>query len=326
MQARRIIGWSLAGMVILLVLVVCCGVLFLRCRYFANYASSKIVESVNEATGGRTEIRNLDFDLSTLTAHLYDVTVHGTEAANQAPLLHLDRLTVGLKIQSVLQRKITLSELLIEHPEVNLLVGANGKSNLPQPPPSQSSSSTSVFDLAVRHALLTQGEVSYNDKKTPLDADLHDLDVDVHFDPLTTRYSGSQAYDKGHLRYAEFQPLPHDLNATFSATPSGFSLDSAKLKVASSTLSLRAKLTDYTQPTVDGSYEVNLHTQDFAGMSHSMAATGDVLLRGDLHYANSGNQPLLQTLSLNGQIASEVLTAVSPDARLALRKFQGSFQ
>ena len=327
MRARRIIGWSLAGLAILLLVAAGGGILFLRTRYFAKYALSKIVEDVNETTGGRTEIRNLDFDLSTLTAHLYDVTVHGTEAANQAPLLHLDRLTVGLKIQSVLQRKITLSELLIEHPEVNLLVGPDGKSNLPQRRPSQSSSSsTSVFDLAVRHALLTRGEVSYNDKKTPLDADLHDLNVDVHFDPLTTRYSGSLAYDNGHLRYAEFQPLPHDLNATFSATPSGFSLDSAKLKVASSTLSLRAKLTDYAQPTVDGSYEVSLHTQDFAGMSHSMAATGDVLLRGDLHYANSGNQPLLQSLSLNGQIASEVLTAVSPDARLELRKLQGSFQ
>src|ERR1700683_3987303 len=257
MRARRIIGWSLAGLVILIVLVVCCGVLFLRSRYFANYALNKIVESVNEATEGKTEIGNLDFDLSTLTAHLYSVTVHGTEAANQAPLLHVDKLTVGLKIQSVLRRKITLSELLIEHPEVNLLVGSNSKSNLPQPPPSRSSgaSDSSVFDLAVRHALLSRGEVSYNDKKTPLDADLHDLDVDVHFDPLTTRYSGSLAYDNGHLRYAEYGPLPHDLNATFSATPSGFSLDSAKLRVASSTLSLRAKLTDYAQPTVDGSYE-----------------------------------------------------------------------
>src|SRR3984885_1232960 len=157
MRARRIIGWSLAGSAVLLLVAAGGGVLFLRSRYFANYALGKIVESVNEATGGRTEIRGLDFNLSTLTAHLYDVTVHGTEAANQAPLLHVDKLTVGLKIQSVLRRKITLSELLIEHPEVNLLVGANGKSNLPQRRPSQSSSSTSVFDLAVRHALLTQG-------------------------------------------------------------------------------------------------------------------------------------------------------------------------
>lgn len=326
MRTRRIIGWSSAGLVIFLLLAAGGGVLFLRSHYFANYALGKIVEYVDEDTGGRTEIRNLDFSLSTLTARLYGVTIHGTEAANQPPLLHVDKLTVGLKIQSVLRRKITLSELLIEHPEVNLLIDSKGRSNLPQPPPSKSSSGTSVFDLAVRHALLSRGDISYNDKKTPLEADLHDLDVNVHFDPLTTRYSGSLAYDNGHLRYAEYQSLPHDLNATFSATPSGFSLDSAKLKVAASTISLRAKLGDYANPSVDGNYEASLHTQDFADMSPSMVPAGDVLLQGDLHYANSGNQPLLQSLSINGQIASEALTAVSADARLELKKLHGSYQ
>jgi translocation and assembly module TamB len=326
MQARRIVGWSLADLVILLLLAAGGGVLFLRSHYFAEYALSKIVDNVNQATGGRTEIRRLDFDLSTLTAHLYDVTVHGSEAANRAPLLHVDKLTVGLKIQSVLQRKVTLSELLIEHPDVNLLVNSDGRSNLPRPPPSQGSSNTSVFDLAVRHALLSRGEVSYNDKKTPLDADLRDLNVEVHFEPLTTRYSGSLAYANGHLRYAEYEPLRHDLSATFSATPSGFSLDSAKLKVASSSLSLRAKVSDYVHPSVDGTYEANLHTQDFAGLSPAMTPAGDVLLRGDLHYANSGNQPLLQSLSLSGQIAGDVLTAVSADAHLELKKLRGSYR
>jgi translocation and assembly module TamB len=326
MRSRRIISWTLAGAAILLLIAGGGGILFLRSRYFAGYALDKIVESVNQATGGRTEIRDLDFDLSTLTAHLYDVTVHGTEPPDLSPLLHIDKLTVGLKIQSALQRKITLSELLIEHPEVNLRVSSDGKSNLPQIPASQSSSNRSVFDLAVRHALLSRGEISYNDKQTPLDADLHDLGIDVHFDPSTTRYSGSLTYDNGRLRYAQYQPLPHDLTATFKATPSGFSLDSAKLKMANSTLLLRATLANYSHPAVDGTYEIRLHAQDFAAMSPSSAPAGDVSLRGNLRYENSGNQPLLQSLSLDGQIASELLTAVSPDAGLEVRKLQGRYQ
>jgi translocation and assembly module TamB len=326
MRSRRIIGWTLASLAVLVLLVASGGILFLRSRYFADYALHKIVVSVNEATGGKTEIRNLDFDLSTLTAHLYDITVHGTERADQSPLLHVDKLTVGLKIQSVLRRKITLSELVIDRPDVNLLVNFHGQSNVPQPPASNSSGNTSVFDLAVRHALLNHGEINYSDKKIPLDADLHDLNIDIHFDPFATRYSGSIAYDDGHLRYAEYQPLPHDLTATFNATPSQFSLDSAKLKIASSTLSLRATLANYLHPAVDGSYEINLHTQDFAAMSPSAAPAGDVLLHGKLHYEDSGNQSLLQSLFVDGQIASNLLTAVSPDARLELRRLQGNYQ
>ena len=325
MRARKIIGWTVAELLALIVIAGGAGILFLRSHYFADYALRKIVDDVNDATGGRAEIRNLDFDLSTLTAHLYDVTVHGTEGSDRAPLLHVDKLTVGLKIQSVLRHKITLSELLIERPDVNLLVTSNGKSNLPQPRSSQSSSNTNVFDLAVRHAVLSRGEINYNDQQTPLDADLHDLNIDIHFNPLTTSYSGSLAYDNGHLRYAKYQPLPHDLIAAFNATPSGLSLDSAKLKVASSTVSLRATLVNYVQPVVDGSYDISVHTEDFAAMSSSAIPAGDVSLHGNLHYQNSGNQSLLQSIATDGQIASDRLTAVSPDARLELRKLQGKY-
>lgn len=326
MRARKIIGWTVAGLVALIVIAGGAGILFLRSHYFAEYALRKIVDTVNDSTGGRAEIRNLDFNFSTLTAYLYDVTLHGTESSDRPPLLHVDKLTVGLKIQSVLRHKITLSELLIEHPDVNLLVTANGKSNLPQPHASQSSSNTSVFDLAVRHVLLSRGEINYNDKETPLDADLHNLDIDIHFSPLTTTYSGSIAYDDGHLCYAKYQPLPHDLTAAFDVTPSRLSLDSAKLKIASSTVSLHATLANYVRPVVDGSYEISVHTQDFAAMSPSAAFAGDVLLRGNLHYQNSGNQSSLQSISADGQIASDRLTAVSPDARIELRKLQGKYR
>jgi translocation and assembly module TamB len=326
MRRQRVIGWTLAGFILLPLLLTAIGILLLRSRYFADYALHKIVASVNESTGGRTEIGTLELDLSTLTAHLYNVTVHGTEAPDQPPLLHLEKLTVGIKIQSVLRRKITLSELLIEHPVVSLKVDSQGKSNLPQPPPSQDGSNMTVFDLAVRHALLSHGEVSYNDKKTPLDADLHDLDVDVHFDPLTTRYSGSLAYDDGHLRYAGYRPLPHNVTATFSATPSQFSLDSAKLKIASSTLSLRALLTNYTDPAMDGNYQINIDAHDVAFLSPRATPTGNVSLEGNVHYRNSANQSLLQNISLDGQLASEALTVVSAQGHLEVRKLQGHYQ
>ncbi len=326
MRSKRIIGWTLAGLAALILIALGGGILFLRSHYFANYARNKIVQEFNQHTGGRTEIRGFNFRISTLTANLYGITLRGTEAAGQPPLLHVDKITVGLKIQSILRRQITLSELLVEHPEVNLLVNSAGKSNLPQPPASKNSSTTNVFDLAVRHALLSRGEINYNDKETPLEADLRNLDVGVHFDRLKTEYSGSLRYDDGHLRYAEYQPMPHDLTAAFAATPSRFSLDSAKLKIASSTLSLHGTLTDYIHPVFDGTYAISLHAQDFAAMSPSVAPAGDVALQGNLHYENPANRPLLQSLFLKGQIASESLTAVSAEARLDVRKLCGNYQ
>ena len=189
MKLRRIIGWTLAILVIVIGIGVTGGYFYLRSNAFRQFAIRKIVEQANQATGGRTQIGGLDFKLSTLTAHLYNVVIRGDEAPDAPPLLQLDKLTVALKIQSVLHRKINLSELLIDHPVVHLQVDSEGKTNIPQAPPSQSSSQTNVFELAVGHTALTRGEVNYNDRKTPLDADLYDLGTDITFEPFANTVS-----------------------------------------------------------------------------------------------------------------------------------------
>src|SRR5260370_14684900 len=154
----------------------------------------RIITQVDQSTGGRAQIRAFDFNLSTLTAHLYDIVIRGKESADAPPLLQIDKLTVGLKIKSVFRRQISLSELLIEHPVSHLQVDRNGNSNVPPTPPS-SGPSTNLFDLAVGHVALSNGEINYNDRKTPLDADLHNLSTDIRFAFLMKRYEDSLSYD-----------------------------------------------------------------------------------------------------------------------------------
>lgn len=326
MSVKRKIGWTLAGIGIFLVLVVAAGYFYLRSSSFQQFALHKIVEKADEATGGKTEIGGLDFKLSTLTAHLYNITLHGTESPTQPPLLHADKLTVSLKIVSVLHHKVQLSQLLIDHPVAYLQVNQQGKNNLPTAPPSPSSSHTSVFDLAVGHAQLTNGELNYNDRKTPLEADLYDLQTDIHFASLAKRYDGNLSYDNGHLQYAHHAPLPHNLNLKFSATPDQFDVSSMTLKVGSSEVLLHARLTNYSSPIADGNYQIRIHTQDFASMSPSVKPAGDVSLDGKLHYQAVPNQPLLRNVAIGGRLASEVLTAVRSGNRIEVRRLQGTYR
>ena len=130
MKWKRIIGRTLGGLAALLVVAAIAGYLYLRSTGFQQFALHKIVEEANSATGGRTEIGSLDFSLSTLTAHLYNITVHGTEGPDRPPLLHADKLTVRLKIISALKREFGLRELLVAHPVVHLQVGRDGKNSL----------------------------------------------------------------------------------------------------------------------------------------------------------------------------------------------------
>jgi translocation and assembly module TamB len=326
MSVKRNIGWIALGLVALLVIVIVGGYFYLRTNNFQRFAIRKIVQQADQATGGRTEIGGLDFTLSTLTAHLYNITMRGTEGPGQPPLLHADKLTVQAKIVSALHMQFSLRELIIDHPVVHVQVNREGKNNLPTAPPSQSSSHTNVFDLAVQHAQISNGEVNYNDKKTPLEADLYDFGTDIHFESLPKRYVGTLSYNNGHLRYAQYAPLPHDLNLRFNATPDRFELSSLKMNVGSSNVTMRAQLSNYSDPTADGDYHIRIHTSDFAAMSPSASPAGDVLLSGKLRYHAVPNQPMLQAISVDGTLASELLRAAASGKRVELRNLQGTYR
>jgi translocation and assembly module TamB len=326
MRRRRIIGWTLAVLGVLVLAGAVVGYLFLKSESFRNLALLTIIQDATEATGGRTEIGGLDFQFSTLTAHLYDITLHGTERSTQPPLLHIDKLTVGIKIQSLLRRKVTLSELKIDHPVAHVRVDRQGNNNIPSSPPSTSSSQTNVFDLAARHVLLTDGEVTYNDTTAPFEAEMYGLRTEIDFAALATRYHGTISYDRGRLRYANNTPFQHSLNANFDATPSRFSLNSAVLKVGWSAISLHAQLTDYSNPTIEGGYDIHINTEDFAALSQPVRPTGDVSLVGTIHYQRKSNEPLLRSISASGQLASDRLAIRSSDGRVDVRRLRGSYQ
>ena len=189
---------------------------------------------------------------------------------------------------------------------MHLQVNSEGKSNIPQAQTIEWPDEH-LFELAVGHTAITRGEINYNDRKTPLDADLYDLGTDITFEPSATHYRGSISYDRGQVRYGEYAPLPHSFNAQFSATPAEFSLESAVMKVASSSVNLHANVTNYSNPAVAADFEIRIHTQDLAAVSPSAKATGDVSLSGKIHYQSDSNRPFLRSIVIEGQMGSGVV-------------------
>ena len=56
-----------------------------------------------------------------------------------------------------------------------------------------------VFDLAIRELRLNNGEIYYNDQKTPLEADLHNFAVSANYDPAQKKYSATLAITREKL-------------------------------------------------------------------------------------------------------------------------------
>jgi translocation and assembly module TamB len=327
MASKKKLGWIALIVVIIVASLTLVGFVTLRSRWFHGFLLSKIQQQASEAIGGQVEINNFNFHLSALTADAYGIVIHGTEAAGTQPLLTADQLTVRLKIVSFLKKKVDLNEIILRHPVARVRTKKDGMTNLPTPPKKNNSQSTDLFDLGIRHVLLTGGEVYYNDVKTPVNADLHDLQLEVKSAIAGDRYDGSLSYRDGHLEYGTLKPLPHELSASFTASRNEFQFKPLILRVARSSFQLDGTLHDFSNPRAEGKYRIAVYPQDFrSALSSASLPSGEVSLTGGLRYQYEPAIPMLRSVVMDGQMASRELVVDSPQLHTKLSNLRGQFQ
>jgi translocation and assembly module TamB len=327
MTWKRVLAWMAAGVAVLLLALVVAGYFVLRSDRFHQYVIAMVERKAADATGGRVEVGAYWVRLSPITLTIDRVVVRGTEPSGALPLLQADQLKLGVKIVSLFKRKIDLRDIEVAHPVVDLIVDKAGKTNIPSPKnPAQSNGSTNIWDLGIQHVLLTNGEIYYNARKTPLEAELHDLNTRVDYDSANQRYAGSMSYDRGRLRMGSYRPLAHNLQAHFNASSTHAELQSLTLSLGSSRATLRGTVNNYNQPVVAGEYRVLLHTADFrAALGNDSLPIGDLEVSGSLQYHDLPGRPLLETASMRGQLFSRALDVLTPQVRTRVNGLRAEY-
>ncbi|HEV2114470.1 MAG TPA: translocation/assembly module TamB domain-containing protein [Terriglobales bacterium] len=188
-------------------------------------------------------------------------------------------------------------------------------------------SHTSVFDLGVRHALLDRGEIYYNNRKSVLNADLHNLLLQSAFKTTDRSYAGTLSYSDGQVRMGTFNPIPHNLQAAFLASPTQFILQRAVLSSGRSQFVLTATLSDYAQPQLQANYSVLLDTGQFARiLKNPSLPAGDIRLAGKMQYQSRPNQPMLAAANVEGKLNSALLRVRSGSFRGNLRDLRADYR
>src|SRR5438477_6283366 len=327
MAWKRKLTWIALVLVGSVVVLSVGGYLVLRSARFHGYLRGQIEKRASEATGAEVRIQNFAIHVSQLAADAYGITVGGNQPVSARPLVQADELRIRLKIISLLRKKIDLNEIVLQHPVVNLRVSKDGTTNLPVIPKSSSNTSTNPFDLGIQHVLLENGEIYYNDVKTSLQAELHDVQVEIKAQVVGKSYDGNVSYRDGKILYGDTKPLAHDLSASFNATPSEFTLQPLVLTVSSSTIELKGKVQNYSQPSASGSYRVTIHPQDErAALRNAAIPAGEVTLAGSMRYQQQVNVPFIRALYLGGVLMGRELAVSTVDFNSVVRNIHGEFK
>jgi translocation and assembly module TamB len=329
-RGKKIAAWIAGGLAVLIALAVIGIAVLLRSQRFHGYLLRVSQQKASEAMGSQVQMRDFAFHWSGLspTLDLYGVVIHGAPPYADPPLLQADEMHLGVTITSLSHKAFYVSDVRIEHPVVRIFADRNGRTNLPAPKSGQQSSpsQTSVFDLGIRHLLLDRGEVYYNNRKSELSADVHDLSLQSGFALLTKTYSGTLSYREGHLQLQGANPIAHNFEARFVATPDEFKLESANLKTANSRLSIIATLHDYSQPQVHATYDASIDSGEFRrALKKASFPDGILLSSGILNYDSRSDRPLLAAVNANGEAHSAGLTVTGQNARLQVRDLGAHF-
>lgn len=319
---KRTIGWIAAGLGILIILLVATVFVLLHSARFHRYVAKLAQQKASIALGTQVHFRDfaLKFFGISPTVDLYDVSVEGAAPHTNPPLFTMQHMRVGVTVASLLNRSWYLNEITMDQPVVRVFVDKNGENNLPKGKTQSSNSNTTVFDLGIRHAAINAGQAYYNDRKSPLEADLHDLNFQSKFTTTNKEYSGTLSYRDGHLKMGDYNPLPHDFNASFSATPEKFTLQNAALASGPSRVTLNATVTDYTNPKLDATYNAVLDTGELRRvMKNPSLPSGVINANGHAQYASQKNVPLMAGITLNGELSSNALAVKTPSMATTIR-------
>jgi translocation and assembly module TamB len=199
MNRRRAWGyfWRAAAVFTLLLVVIVAGLLFYASSaHFANLVREKVVNVLEDATGGRVELQSLHWNARHLSVEVEGLTIHGLEGPGEVPYAHLDRLYARVRILSLVQARLGLVYLEVDRPTIHLIIYPDGRTNQPVPKAkgkSDDASAISVFDLQAGRIEVRNGVVLLNQRAMPFQLAANDVGVVVTYAPATGHYLGELA-------------------------------------------------------------------------------------------------------------------------------------
>ncbi len=246
-----ILATSLFGLV---TVVFVAGIVIVRTDWFRNMVRDKIITAVQEATGGKVEIASFGFDWTHLRAQVRDLVIHGLEPASAAPLLRANLVQVDLKLTSPFHGFVDLAYLLVDTPKANVIVYADGHTNIPapkiQPRSNGKTDVETIVDLAIGRFDLRNGSVQFGDRKSNLSASGAGLRAQMTYSIAKTSYAGEIDVLPLRVQSSGNPPLDMDVHLPLTMEKDKITLANALLRTANSQILLTGSMDHLIDPRI----------------------------------------------------------------------------
>ncbi|MEP7365590.1 MAG: translocation/assembly module TamB domain-containing protein [Acidobacteriota bacterium] len=225
----------------------------LQSPWMAEQIRVRVLSEIEKATGGRAELQRFSMDWTGWRANIEGLVLHGTEPAGAEPLLRVPKAAVDLKVLSFLEKKVNVSAVRLDGPEVHLMRDAQGAWNLPQPPAARRSGKSpveTVLDLAIGELAVRGALVHYEDRIVPVDLTARDVEAKLQYDRGARAYAGNIAMRQSTLAAPLAVPVNFELHGPVRFDAAGLEMAGAELALGKSAAKVNVTLRDWNTPAV----------------------------------------------------------------------------
>jgi len=304
---------------------------------FQAYVRRRMVAELERITGGRAEIGSFHVVPFHMQVEVRDITVHGSEAPNDVPLVHADHLVAQMKVISFLRTEIGFYSLSLDHPVVHIAIAKDGSTNIPAPKVALQSAENApverLFALSIDHLALRNGELLWGDRKIPLDVAVHGAGVQMDYSFLRGRYDSHLSIGKVDTTFEDMRPFAWMTTAEFSLGTTFADVKSLQWNSGRSRLQASGRISNFRNPRIDASYDAHFDLADIAGIArrHDLRE-GTAELKGSGHwsleeFSTSGALALRELGWQDDQIAFKKASVTGDyavtDQQIKLSKMQG---
>lgn len=267
-MTRRKIAVAAAGLLAGLVVMAAAAILVLRSDWLHEQLRQRLVATVENATGGRAEVGSFRFDWKRLRIDLGQFTVHGTEPPGKPPLFQAKSAQIGLKVISLWRRDVKLQELDVVEPRIDLIVGPDGRTNLPEPKVKrrgERSAIETLLNLAIDHFSFRNGIFEVDARsKTPFNLRGRNLDAAFGYEMAAPRYRGDISIQSLDVRWDGQKPVPLGVQMAVTLEPNRIGVSSAHLSTGGSAVNFSGALEDLASPRAAFRYDGTVAAADLS--------------------------------------------------------------
>lgn len=259
-RPKKLILWLIATCLAALVVFAGAVLYVVQSNWFKEQIREKLIVTLEYATGGRVELKSFQYDWHRLTAEAGGFVLRGTEPAGGPPLLSADSVRIRLKILSAFRRDVDISTLVVNRPQVYLLVREDGSTNIPEPktkrPAGEKPVLEQLLDLKVKHFEVNQGVVEVNLKQAPLDIRGDNLQAQLSYEDGTApHYLVKASSQQLQLKTANIDTIAGDLALDASLERDQIVFSQVTYRLQKSSVQAHGTLVHLANPSV--SFQAN---------------------------------------------------------------------